>query len=188
MPVNLDQPASTVDITSEQYDVMLDNLQANILKAHGRDFARHVFVRFVGEPTAIREWISGFAASVTSAKEQLDQTARRREDASVSGGLVFGFYLSAKGYQFLGFDVDRFASDAFRKGMKDQDDGFFEGLLEDVLDTNNKDPKPNAWESGFQEEIHALVTIADDGLAAVDDAATAIHVGLGDLGEVLGGS
>ena len=41
--------------------------------------------------------------------------------------------------------------------MKDQD----EDILDDILDTNNKDPKPDTWETGFQKEIHALVTVAD---------------------------
>lgn len=185
MPVNLDRPAKDVDITSDEYDVMLGNLQANILKSHGRDFARHVFVRFTGQPTAVRGWVRDYAASVTTAKEQFDQIARRRESPSFTGGLVSGFLLSAKGYQFLGFDIDRFASDAFRKGMKDQDDGFLMDLIEGVLDTNNKDPKPSTWEPGFQAEIHALVTVADDDVAVVDEAAGAIVASVAGLGEVL---
>lgn len=185
MPVNLDRPAKDVDITSDEYKVMLGNLQANILNAHGRDFAHHVFVRFTGQPAAVRGWIRDSAASVTTAKEQLDQLSRKRESASFTGGLVTGFFLSAKGYQFLGLDTDRFASDTFRKGMKDQDDGFFNDLVKDVLDTNNKDPNPSTWEPGFRAEIHALVTVADDDLAAVNEAAGAIGASLAGLGEVL---
>lgn len=185
MPVSLDIPATEVDITSAQYDVMLGNLQANILKAHGRDFARHLFVRFTGQPAAVKRWIRDLASSITTAKEQLDQIARKHADASVAGDLVTGIVLSAKGYEFLGFDTARFASDAFRKGLKDQDDGFFRDLLEDVLDTNNKDPKPDTWEPGFQEEIHALITVAHDDVAAVNTAAMAIRESVTGIGDVL---
>jgi len=48
MPVNLERPAKDVDLTSAEYAVMLSNLQANILRAHGRNFARHLFLRFTG--------------------------------------------------------------------------------------------------------------------------------------------
>jgi len=185
MPVNLDRPAKDVDITSGEYEDMLGNLQANILKADGRDFARHVFVKFTGDVSAARAWIGDTAESVTTAAEQLDQVARRREDASFTGGLVTGFALSAKGYEFLGLDTDRFASDAFRKGMKDQDDGLLDDIIESILDTDNKDPEPNTWEPGFQGEIHALITVADDDVGVVDEAADAIRSGLAGVGTVL---
>jgi deferrochelatase/peroxidase EfeB len=50
MPIKLDRPAKDVDIDSAEYRALLGNLQANILKPHGRDFARHVFVRSRGSP------------------------------------------------------------------------------------------------------------------------------------------
>jgi Dyp-type peroxidase family len=185
MPARLDTPAKDVDLTSDQYDVMLGNLQANILKAHGRDFARHLFVRFTGRPAAVKAWISDLAPSVTTAKEQLAQLALRHADASFAGDLVTGMFLSAKGYEFLGFDTERFASDAFRKGLKDQDDGFIKDVLEDVLDTSNKDPEPDTWEPGFQREIHALITVAHDDAAAVNEASAAIRESVTGVGDVL---
>jgi Dyp-type peroxidase family len=185
MPVNLDRPAKNVDIASAEYDLMLANLQANILRAHGRDFAGHIFVRFTGDPAAVRAWGRDTAASVTTAKDQLEQMASRRVDESFSGGLVTGFFLSAAGYEFLGFDTDHFASSAFRNGMKDQDDGILKDFIEDVLDTNNKDPKATTWEPGLRAEIHALVTVADDDLDAVNDAADGIRGSLAGVGEVL---
>jgi Dyp-type peroxidase family len=182
MPIKLDKPAKDVDIDSAEYRAMLGNLQANVLKPHGRDFARHVFVRFTAPPAAVRTWIRGSVApNVTTAAQQLEQISARREGRSADGGTVTGFFLAAAGYRHLGLDADRFASDAFRKGMKHQDDPLLGGLL----GGNNKDPRPSRWEAGFQEDIHALVTVADDDEAVAEQAAGEVGAGLAGVGEVL---
>ena len=46
MSINLDTPAMAVNFDSGEYQAMLGKLQANILRAHGRNFARHIFLRF----------------------------------------------------------------------------------------------------------------------------------------------
>ncbi len=182
MPVNLNKPAKEVDIMSAEYDALLRNLQANVLRAHGRNFARHIFLRFTAQPAAVKTWIRDSAGpAVTTAKEQFEQIARRRADPSFNGGLVSAFFLSAKGYEFLGFDTDRFASGTFRKGMKSHSDG----ILQDVLDTSNKDPRPDRWEPGFQKEIHALVTVADAKEDVVKEAVEAIRASVAGIAEVL---
>ena len=182
MAVNLEKPAKDVDIFSAEYGAMLGNLQANILRAHGRNFARHLFLRFTAKPAAVKNWIRNSAAPrVTTAKQQLEQIVRRRTDPTFDGGLIRGFFLSAKGYEFLGFDTDQFASGAFVKGMKDQKDG----VVKKILDTNNKDPNPNRWEPPFQNEIHALITVADMAEGPVITEIEAIRAGLAGVGEVL---
>jgi Dyp-type peroxidase family len=181
MPIKLDRPAKDVDVDSAEYRALLGNLQANILKPHGRDFARHVFVRFTAPPAAVRTWIKGSVApGVTTAAQQLDQIRAKREGRNPDGGTVRGFYLAAAGYEYLGFDTDRFASDAFRKGMKHQDDPPLGGLL----GGNNKDPKPGKWETGFQGDIHALVTVADDDEEVAERVAGEVRAGLAGVGEV----
>src|SRR4051794_9275376 len=182
MPIKLDRPAKDVDISSAEYHTMLGNLQANILKPHGRNFARHVFVRFTAPPAAVRTWIRGSVApNVTTAAQQLEQIRARREGRNLDGGTVRGFFLSAAGYGHLGLDKDRFASDTFRKGMKQQDDPPLGGLL----GGNNKDPNPSKWEAGFQEDIHALVTVADADEAVAERAAEEVRAGLAGVGKVL---
>ena len=186
MSVNLETPAKNVDITSAEYKTMLRNLQANILWAHGRNFARHLFLRFTAPPAAVKEWIRGSVApEVTTAAEQLDQITRRRADRSFDGGLVRGFFLSAKGYEFLEFDTDQFASGTFRKGMKDQNDRFLTDIVNDIMDTNNKDPEPGTWEPGFRNEIHALITVADSAENKGNEAAATIRASFAGIGEVL---
>jgi Dyp-type peroxidase family len=181
MPIKLDKLAKDVDIESTEYDVMRGNLQANILKPHGRDFARHIFVRFTGQPAAVRAWITGVVVPmVTTAAKQLEQIRARHTGGSPDGGTVTGFYLSAAGYKYLGFDTDRFASDTFRNGMKHQDDPLLGGLL----GGNNKDPKPEKWEAGFQGDIHALVTVADDDEGIAKGATETVRSGLTGVGRV----
>ena len=181
MPIKLDRPAKDVDIDSAEYRALLGNLQANILKPHGRDFVRHIFVRFTGQPTAVRAWIRDVVVpDVTTAAQQLEQIRAKHEGTNPNGGTVRGFYLAAAGYEYLGFDTDRFASDTFRKGMKHQDDPLLGGLL----GGNNKDPKPDQWETGFQDDIHALVTVADDDEEVAERVAGEVRAGLAGLGEV----
>ena len=86
MPVNLGRPAQDVDITSAEYDAMLGNLQANILKPHGRNVARHIFLQFTAPPPAVKTWVrQSVGPFVTTAKDQFDQIGRRRADPSFDG-------------------------------------------------------------------------------------------------------
>jgi Dyp-type peroxidase family len=182
MPIKLNDPAKNVDIDSAEYRTMLGNLQANILKSHGRDFARHIFLQFTAAPSTVKAWIRDTVApTVTTAAQQLAQIQDKREGRTGDGGTVRGFFLSATGYEHLGLDTDRFASGAFRKGMKQQDDPLLGGLL----GGNNKDPKPSTWEAGFQQRIDALLTVADDDEDVTQRAAEEIRAGLAGVGQVL---
>jgi Dyp-type peroxidase family len=159
MALDLTKPAEQVDLAQPAYAALLDNLQANIIASHGRDHARHLFIRFTGTADAVRTWIrTKVAPRVTSAKQQREQAAAKKANPAHDGGLVTGFYLSAAGYSFLGRDPKKFADKGFRKGMKDRSD--YDGPL--ILKFKNWDPAPAAWEQGFRGEIHALVTLADD--------------------------
>ena len=139
MPVDLNRPPTDVDINSPRLPNHARQPPGQHSFRHGRDFARHVFVQFAAAPERVREWLTkSVGPNVTTAKDQYEQIAKRRSDELTDGGLVTGFFLSAKGYQLLGFDIRQFASGAFRKGMKHRDDD----ILEVLLDTTNKDPLP----------------------------------------------
>jgi len=160
MPVKLSTFADRIDPKDPELSTMLKNLQANILKPHGRDFARHLFLCFRAPPNQVRAWIKKeILPRVTTASKQFATSGQ-----GADGGIVCGFYLSARGYEQLGLDTSGFASDSFRKGMKDQDNGVFSKLL----DLDNEDPPVASWEPAFQQEIHALVTLADDQLSVVE--------------------
>ena len=153
MAIDLRTPAKQVLIASGEYTAFLRNLQGNALKSHGRNESRHVFLKFKGPSANLRTWIRDKIAP-----RVLTAAAQRAPAAGGDGGLVVLFYLSAEGYRYLGLDPDKLKSKTFRKGMKAQDNSLFENLL----GTSNKDPKPSAWEAGFQGVIHAMVSLADD--------------------------
>jgi Dyp-type peroxidase family len=168
MAVNLAKEAKNVNFGDQEYEPLLDNLQANILSSHGRDHGRHIFIRFTGTPAAARAWIrTKVAPNVTSAAQQRKQSADRAEakknNQPFDGGLITGFFLSAAGYSFLGLDAGKLPSTAFRKGMKDRNRFVGPELLLGIhLRLRNRDPEPASWEQGFRGEIHALLTLADD--------------------------
>lgn len=169
MTIKLDTPADQVDVEAAQFAPMLQNLQANILKPHGRDFARHIFLQFTGSRGVVRHWIKEFVAPrVTSALQQFQTSTRRRLDpkGEFDGGVVGTFHLSARGYAFLGLDTSGFASETFRKGMKHRD----ENVLHQLIDIENEDPPVKDWEPGFREEIHALFALADDDEQTLEEA------------------
>jgi len=173
MPVKLSTFADRVDPKDPALSTMLKNLQANILKPHGRDFTRHLFLSFRAPPSQVKAWIKKeIAPRVTSALSQFANSG-----PGVDGGIVCGFFLSARGYEFLELDTSGFDSDSFRNGMKNQENGVFSKLL----DLDNEDPPVASWEPGFQQEIHALVTLADDQLSVVDTHVARLEASLLDV-------
>lgn len=198
MAIDLKKPARQVDFGTGGYPAVLKNLQANILASHGRDHARHLFIRFTGPPAQVRQWIrTKVALEVTTAADQRQQSQARADaeaaGTSFDGGLVTGFFLSADGYDYLGFDSARLPSKAFQKGMKNRDR--FKGpeiALGIHLRLRNRDPEPATWEPGFRGEIHALLTLADDKvgddlsrlLNKVEEHKSALGLGIGTVTHV----
>lgn len=150
MPINLDQ--SNVSLDDPKFTTLLTELQANILKHHGRKFAYHIFVEIDKSktPDALK-WISDFAKNrITSAKKQLEQ-AKVFEESRIDGGALSTLSLSSFGYSKLGFDVSK-PDDAnakpFVDGMKNS-----AGRLKDNVDE---------WEDDFKNnKIDFLITLAD---------------------------
>src|ERR1700733_7258610 len=94
--------AQGVDLSPE-FRPMLKELQANILKGHGRDFAHHIFLRIKPDRAGeARKWIADFAKTrITSSERQLDDR-NRNHATSEDGGPVFCLSISATGYKSLG--------------------------------------------------------------------------------------
>src|SRR2546428_13704795 len=73
MAVDLSQ--TDIDPSRPEFHKMLENLQVNILKPHGRKESNLLVLRFTGEPKDARRWIRDFAREdVTSMLQQLDDT------------------------------------------------------------------------------------------------------------------
>lgn len=160
MAIDLSRPPEEVSTDpASPYRPMFEKLQANILKSHGRNVEKHIFLKFTAAPADVRNWIrTKIAPAVLSAARQFDQSRQRDADDNFDGGLVTLFFLSADGYRYLGLNPRQFGSSAFRKGMKDQGDN----LIDAIFGTGNKDPKPNRWEAGYRDTVHAMVQLGDD--------------------------
>ena len=168
MSVNLKRPAAEVNIDAPEFQPLLQNLQANILRPHGRRAVRHVFIAFTGGAQAARNWLKQSAPKVTTARQQYDQLKAREANPGLDGGTVFGLYLSAAGYGAIDLDPDELG-DTFEAGMKNR----------------GKDPDPATWEAPFQREIHAMVAVADMSSTKAKEGADAVAASLAGIGDVL---
>jgi Dyp-type peroxidase family len=131
----------------------LASLQGNILRGHGRDRSVHIFLHFkAGQETDVKKWIRELAEHVTSAQQQLAETEQYRR-YKIQGRLFVSFFLSVSGYRYLlglhrGVRPD-FDDEAFLHGMK-------------AAQHRLNDPPKEDWEEGYQDDIHAMVLLADD--------------------------
>lgn len=126
---------------------LLADLQANILKGHGRHHVELTFLRFDGaRRDQTRAALS--ALSLTSAMRQLEDAEKRRGDPSFDGGAVTLLFLTRKGYDALGVQSSRIPRDeAFAAGM----------AARNVLG----DPPRNEWEPAYRDGIDAMLLVAD---------------------------
>jgi len=150
MTLNLDQTlawrrsldAQTPDAAAEL--AMLNDLQGNILKGHGRAHTSHLFVTFdPSKAKAARRFLASLGRDVTSALEQLTGTDAYRL-RSVDAGAFISVLISARGYDALDLP-----------GAKPQDPAFLAGMH--ARDLN--DPPAAEWEAPFQG-LHAMILVA----------------------------
>ncbi|QNP68613.1 Dyp-type peroxidase [Streptomyces roseirectus] len=178
MAIDLKQTAINPDLpeipptrnTQAALVAVLKDLQGNILKSHGRDHSRHLFVTFKTADAAdrkkARQWLAGLVTSklVTSAHRQREEARAYRatlaateanpagaQQAVEDASKVFvGVMLSAACYRDLGLGPDATPDDpSFLAGAK-QRAGFL------------NDPKDDQWEPGFRNTLHVLLVAADD--------------------------
>jgi Dyp-type peroxidase family len=171
----------------------LDDLQGNILKSHGRDHSRHLFITFktdtADQQKKARKWLARMGAKdrATSALQQWEEAKAYREfreqvladgmsakeaDAlvkSVSKTFV-GVLLSADGYRALKLDAHHMPDDpSFTAGAKNRTK---------ILN----DPESKDWEVPFRQPLHALVIVADDATDRLDRFVKTLMGELAELG------
>ncbi len=153
------------DISGDKAAV-LENLQGNILRAHGLDQSAHLFIRFrqadagpgarptPAEVEAARRFLGtlvggvlsdahGRAIRVTSAASQ----QRLGQDGMISEPFL-SVALAKAGYEFLN-EAERMPRDpAFSEGMASRGQAL-------------GDPRRDDWEPGLRTEPHAMITLAD---------------------------
>jgi Dyp-type peroxidase family len=149
---------------------MLEALQGNILKGHGRDHARFLFFKFTGKATACKQAVGGAAGLVTPAWHQLEQ-AREFKQTQKPGDTFVSIFLSHSGYKHLEIgDASVPDNPKFKEGMKSSAAAL-------------NDPPPDAWDAVFQQRIDLLVLVADDNFAKVIDTAASLAADLTGGGE-----
>lgn len=139
-----------------KYQGLLEDLQGNILKGHGRNYSVHLFLQWKpAKVTKAKKWIQAFAETyVTSAQQQADEGLRYRQEG-IPGKVFANFFLTRYGYEALEFKPFQVPKDQpFTMGMKN------EQIRRELL----KDPEVKDWEEGFQNEIHTLLLIAHHNL------------------------
>lgn len=145
---------------------LLDGIQGNILKAHGRHHTANLFLRCLDtQQEAAKTWLNklvdGEDRIVRPAYAQLRSNALWKE-SRVDSGLFACVYISAAGYDYLfpGDDRIRQFEAVFLEGMKARKDAL-------------ADPDQVSWEPGFRADSHLMLL-----LAHADPQALAQVVGL----------
>jgi deferrochelatase/peroxidase EfeB len=93
-----------------EYEPLLNEIQGNIIKSHGRNHAVYLFLKFKGNKgdpkasTLAKQWIGNFSYRyVTSALEQAEQAKLYRHNKDVPGTIFANFFLTKAGYIHLGY-------------------------------------------------------------------------------------
>src|SRR5439155_9325858 len=98
---------------------MLDDLQGNILKSHGRDHTAHLLLHFE-EPERARAFVRTIGDRVTSAAQQLIEAEVFKQTCKPAGRFLV-FFLSCTGYRALEVDENKIPKEkAFGDGMKER--------------------------------------------------------------------
>jgi Dyp-type peroxidase family len=127
---------------------MLNDLQGNILKGHGRRHTANLFLRFAPDGiAAAKAFLASIGREVTTALDQLTGATLRKTTGKDAGPFI-ALLLSAAGYRALGLG-DTMPNDA----------AFLEGMAGRPL----ADPPREQWEATFSGEIHAMLLLAADG-------------------------
>lgn len=136
-----------------------DKVPANIFKGHGRNHAWFVFVQLRADAElAIKSWVhTHMLPLLSSAAQQIQDSAARKQAPNYDGGLVAAMALSASGYRKLGIPKEHWPQDlAFRDGMKKRG-------------ASLKDPPPEQWEAGYQQELDVVLLLADNSLERLQE-------------------
>jgi Dyp-type peroxidase family len=149
--IDLDKPLKWTGANADE-EKLLQSLQGNILKGHGRPFTANIFFKFdKAKPIESRRVLRELANyHLTNAHRQLLDTKRYKETKQ-GGGPFSHLALSFKGYEALGLSNSAPNDNDFKLGM---------GAPASISALT--DPPLNQWEQPFQQEIHGVLLAADE--------------------------
>lgn len=155
---------SNVDPDDPTFQPMLKDLQANILRGHGRKFAHHLFLCLrPSKSEAARQWIAKFAAERITSALNLEVGRRLFKSTGRDGGAVFTLSISATGYAALGFTPKQLPQEMETPANSIVRDGpvFASGAKGSVGKLGDGDVQAD-WEKPFRENVDVLIIVADD--------------------------
>jgi Dyp-type peroxidase family len=182
----LDLTSSRVDPENPVFEPMLRDLQANILRSHGRAFSYYLFLRLGPARIAVAKgWMRGFAARLTSALE-LEAGRRNFKATGADGGAVFTLSLSANGYRSLGFTEQQFPQEKETPANSIVRDlpGFPGGGKGAAAKLGDGDLSKD-WEEPFRGDVDILIVIADDSSAKATELAQRVTAEARDFSTVV---
>ncbi len=174
MPIDLDQPLAwkAADVDERK---LLQRLQGNILKGHGRENTANIFFTFGTDVAASKRLLRELGNfHVTSAWRQLlDAEAFKASGRHEGGGAFVHVALSFAGYQALGLAAvaPGTAGDDFRRGMTSQ--GSRDALGDGPL---------TEWEAQFRKPVHGMLLAADESVGQTAALAATLKQLLEDAG------
>ena len=176
MPINLAEERP-INPGEEGNRGLLENLQGNILKAHGRDHVHLLLIRFAADKEKLHKWIHDFTeARVTSMRRQLAEIEDHRKGRETG---VFGsLFLTAAGYGKLGFSQKQIAG-----GLPDS--AFTVGMAASSAELGLNDPDPASWEEAYRpapDPIDAMVLLAADRPALLQEVSREDQEGIAEIG------
>ena len=183
-----------VDLDNGEGESFANDVQANIMKGHGREFGRYLMVRLgesqqrdAGSRHDLRVWLSSLAREVvTSAQIQGKQTKLWREAPSEGpkpdSGTIVVIGVTSHGYQVLGIQQENQPEDfEFRVGLRD----FRPGSGDYNVHPTPWDPGQVHWDPGYREPIDLLIHLADDNQERLSERALDVKRRIAGVGEVV---
>lgn len=162
-----DLTQSNVDPDVPAFQPMLKDLQANILKGHGRSFAHFLLLRLndSGVDDAKR-WIARFAIERITSALELETDRRSFKATGSDGGAVFTLSISATGYAALGFKSDKLPVEKETPANQIVKDGpaFAGGAKQSAKKLGDGDVNHD-WEAPFRGNVDVLIMVADNQVA-----------------------
>jgi Dyp-type peroxidase family len=141
---------------------MLNDLQGNILKGHGRDNTVHIFLSFkTGQSAEVKKFLRSLGHKMPSALDQFTKSQLYKTTGQ-DGGLFIATFLSSEGYKALGLESVQPSGAAFTAGMK---------LRRNLL----KDSPSTEWDLHFANAIHAMILLAHDNLGTLTSDSFALQ-------------
>jgi Dyp-type peroxidase family len=154
-----------------EHPTQFADLQGNVLKSHGRNFAAHIFLTFkAGKKSEARAWKNSLKERLTTTQEQFDAAKQFRETGQ-DGGMVMFCLLSGPGYAY--FD---------KGGIKEKSAAF--KVFHGGMDHTALGDKPEHLDPNFPEHCHMLIIAADIRSTVVESVAEEIALETSGFAEV----